>query len=67
MWTRVATDIYLPALAHGETPSAGGVHSECSTKLSGCAALSIAPAENSFCKSLFQLFQKGKEFLLRTN
>lgn len=67
MWTRVATDIYLPALAHGETPSAGGVHSERSTKLSGCVALSIAPAENSFCKSLFQLFQKGKEFLLRTN
>lgn len=46
-----------------ETPPAAGVHSERSTKLSGCVVLSIAPVENSFCK----VYSKGEEFLLRTN
>lgn len=45
-----------------ETPSAGGVHSERSTKLSGCVALSIAPAENSFCKLYSSFSRREKNF-----
>lgn len=45
-----------------ETPSAGGVHSERSTKLSGCVVLSIAPAENFFRKVYSSFSRREKNF-----
>lgn len=45
-----------------ETPSAGGVHSKRSTKLSGCVVLSIAPAENFFRKVYSSFSRREKNF-----